>query len=36
MLRRAARIAFAFVLMNYEAVAALGALLGGKEVWQRR
>jgi hypothetical protein len=36
MLGRAARIAFAFVLMNYEAVAALASLLGGKEVWQRR
>jgi hypothetical protein len=33
---RAARIAFAFVLMNYEAVAGLAAFLRGKEVWRRR
>jgi hypothetical protein len=36
MVRRAARIAFAFVRMNYEAVAALATMLGGKEVWHKR
>lgn len=33
---RAARIAFAFVLMNYEAVAGLAAFLGGRELWPKR
>lgn len=31
---RAARVAFAFVVMNCSAVAALGALLLRKKVWR--
>jgi hypothetical protein len=34
MLQRAARIAFAFVMMNYAAVAGLFALGRGREVWK--
>jgi hypothetical protein len=33
-LQRAARIAFAFVMMNYAAVAGLFALGRGREVWK--
>jgi hypothetical protein len=33
-LKRAARVAYAFVLMNYVAVAALGAVLMRKKVWR--
>jgi hypothetical protein len=31
---RAARVAFAFVVMNYSAVAALGAVVLRKKVWR--
>jgi len=31
---RAARIAFAIVVMNFAAVAALGALVARKKVWR--
>lgn len=33
-LRRAARIAFTFVMMNYSALAGLFALRGGRKVWK--
>jgi len=33
-LRRAARVAFTFVMMNYAAVAGLFALGRGREVWK--
>ena len=33
-LRRAARIAYTFVMMNYAAVAGLFALGRGREVWK--
>ena len=32
---RAARVAFAFLVMNWSAVVGLGALLMGKKVWRR-
>ena len=31
---RAARVAFAIVVMNFSAVAALGALVARKKVWR--
>ena len=31
---RAARVAFAIVVMNFSAVAALGALISRKKVWR--
>jgi hypothetical protein len=34
LVQRAARVAFAFVVMNSSAVAALGALLLRKKVWR--
>jgi hypothetical protein len=34
MLRRAARIAYTFVMMNYAAVAGLFSLRRGREVWK--
>jgi hypothetical protein len=34
MVDRAGRVAFAFVVMNYSAVAALGAVLLRKKVWR--
>ena len=33
-LRRAARVAFMFVLMNYSAIAGLLALRRGRQVWK--
>lgn len=33
-LRRVARLAFTFVMMNYAAVAGLFALRRGREVWK--
>jgi hypothetical protein len=33
-MRRLARVAFTFVMMNYTAVAGLFALRGGREVWK--
>jgi hypothetical protein len=33
-LRRAARVAFTFVMMNYAALAGLFALRGGRKVWK--
>ena len=36
MVTRAARVAFAFVVMNFEAVAGLAVFLAGKEIWQKR
>lgn len=33
-IRRAARVAFTFVVMNYAAVAGLFALRHGREVWK--
>jgi hypothetical protein len=32
---RAARVAFTFMVMNWSAVAGLGAVLLGREVWRR-
>ena len=34
MLRRLARIAFTFVVMNLSAIAGLAALRRGREVWR--
>jgi hypothetical protein len=34
MLRRAARLAFTFVMMNYAAVAGLVAAARGRKVWR--
>ena len=34
MVRRAARVAFTFVMMNYAAVAGLFALRGGRKIWR--
>jgi hypothetical protein len=31
---RAARVAFAFVMMNYAAVAGLVSLIGRRQVWR--
>ena len=33
-IRRAARVAFTFVMMNYSAVAGLFSLGRGREVWK--
>ena len=33
-LRRAARVAFTFVMMNYSAIAGLLALRRGRQVWK--
>ena len=33
-LRRVARVAFTFVMMNYQAIAGLFALRGGRKVWK--
>jgi hypothetical protein len=32
--RRAARVAFTFVMMNYSAIAGLFSLRRGREVWK--
>ena len=34
LLRRASRVAFTFVMLNYAAVAGLVALRRGREVWR--
>ena len=34
MVRRAARVAFTFVMMNYAAVAGLFALRSGRKIWR--
>jgi hypothetical protein len=34
LLRRASRVAFTFVMMNYSAVAGLLALRRGRKVWK--
>ncbi len=34
LLRRASRVAFTFVMMNYSAVVGLLALRRGREVWK--
>ena len=33
-LKRASRVAFTFVMMNYSAVAGLFSLRGGRKVWK--
>jgi hypothetical protein len=33
-IRRAARVAFTFVMMNYSAVAGLLALRRGRDIWR--
>jgi len=35
LIRRAARVAFAFVMMNYAAVAGLAALWRREQVWRQ-
>jgi hypothetical protein len=35
LVERAARIAFAFVVMNYSAIAGLGVVLMRKDVWRQ-
>ena len=34
MVRRVARVAFTFVMMNYAAVAGLFALRNGRKIWR--